>query len=1269
MSPEDDPAVDPAVGRGGHDGVHLRAHATGEAQVNQVGRDQHIHYNDGVGGRRRTVAGELVRECPYPGLLAFGPEESRWFFGREGLVAELVARLDQRVRTGGLQMVVAPSGAGKSSILRAGLLPALGQAGLPGSDRWPQLVLTPSADPVNALAARISSQTGAEARAVADELVVDPRQCLSTLLSSSPERERVVVVVDQFEELFTLCADDAQRRVFIDLLAQIANTTGDAEAEPVGLVLLGLRGDFYSACIDHPQLRVALQDAPLVVGAMTQAQVREAIIYPAQDVGLDIEPGLVDLLLRDLGAPATSGAPGIGGYEAGRLPLLAHALRALWQQRHGTTLTVQGYQNVGGIQHTIATAAEGVYTSLDGAGKALSRLLFLRLVKVGDGADDTRRRVSRAELTGGSADPAQMATVIDAFAQARLITLHTDTVEITHEALLHSWPRLHGWIDTDRASRLTHQDLEEAAATWERGRRDPSLLYRGSRLEAADTWAVTAPPDELSSTGRAFLAASTRARRRATRWRTGIIATLTALAVLASTAAVVAFHLQGQAVRQRDTVIYNQVLANADRLHDTDMSLSAQLNLVAHRMRPSDTTATRLVVDANSPLSAPLTNLHNAVTAVAYSPDGHTLAVSLGVTGGYTIQLWSVIEPTRPTLLGQFSPSRTDAVRSLSFSPDGHTLATGGADKSVRLWNITDPTHPTAIGRPLDGPKGVVWSVAFSPDGRTLAAAVEVTNTGSGLWLWNLSDPARPRLSSRSEVGPAYSVAFSRDGHMLAVADGLGDYGFQLWNVQDATRPKALSSPLAVHTNRVNSLAFSPDGHTLATGSADSTVRLWNVTDPAHVTQATNLEQPLSGHTGPVESVAFSPDGHMLATGSHDKSVRLWNVTDPRTAEALGQPLTGHSDSVYSVAFSPKGRTLATGSLDQSVRFWSLPSPASASNSIASTFSAFSPDWHVMATSDLDDTLRLWDISNPARRVPLGQPLTGVRWGVFSPDGRTLATGGYSMRLWDISNPARPVSLGRPLAPVDSAVFSPDGRTLATTSSGTANNKLVQLWNLSDLTKPVRVGPPLKGHTDQVLSMAFSPDGKILATGSRDHTVRLWNVSHPAGGMPLGQPLTGHIAEVTSVLFSPDGRTLATGSVDSTVRLWNVSDPARPVHLGQPLVGHTRGIAAMTFRPDGRVLVTGSYDSSVRLWNLTDLTKPIPPAQSLTGHAGGVEQVAFSPDGQILSTQGEDRVTRLWDMNVDHAIDRICAVTRKTLTAEEWRRDVGAIPRYNPPCT
>ncbi|MFE5021772.1 hypothetical protein ACFRAO_00195 [Streptomyces sp. NPDC056656] len=1239
-----------------------------------AGRDQHFHYNDGVSGQRRTAAGAAVRECPYPGLLAFGPEEARWFFGREGLVAELVARLDQRLQTGGLQMVVAPSGAGKSSFLRAGLIPALREAALPGSDLWPQLVLTPTTDPVKALAAQISAQTGAEASAVAAELVADPRQCLSTLFLPLQEPGRVVVVVDQFEELFTLCTDAAQRRAFIDLLAQLTDPAAGAKSEPAGLVVLGLRADFYPACVDHPQLRAALQDAPLIVGAMTQSQVREAIIYPAQDVGLDIETGLVDLLLHDLGTSAASSPPASSGYEAGRLPLLAHALRALWQQRNGATLTVQGYRNVGGIQHTIASAAERVYTGLDEAGKRLSQLVFLRLVKIGDGTDDARRRVSRAELIDKSADPARPAAVLDAFAQARLVTLHTGTVEITHDALLHCWPRLRGWIDSDRAGQLTHQSLEESAAAWERGHRDASLLYRGSRLENAETWDATAPPDELSSTGRAFLTTATRARRRASRWRAVIGSTLTIISLLATTAAVMAFQQQHEAVRQRDTVIYNQILANADRLHDTDMSLSAQLSLVAHRMRPGEGTKTRLISAANSPLSAALNDLGNSVMAAAYSPDGHTLAVSLGLTDNSTVQLWNVIEPTHPTLLGQVRASATRSVESLAFSPDGHTLATGSMDESVRLWHITNPAHPTAIGQRLK-PQGAVWSVAFSPDGRTLAAAVDAAsgveaNARSGVWLWNVSDPADPEKLSRSDVGgPAQSVAFSHDGRIIAVGRSTNDekdYGFQLWNVQNPTRPKPLSTLHGAHTSLVNSLAFSPDGHTLATGSDDDTVRLWNITDPSHVSQVTDPKKPLTGHTGPVQAVAFSPDGHILASASMDRSVRLWDAT----GTPIGQPLTGHSDAVFALTFSPDGHTLATGSRDQSVRFWSLPAPTRTDNSSSVRFSLFSSNWHLLATGtdDLDDHLQLWDNSDPARPVPLGHPLPNAYWAALSPDGRTLATGavGYTVQLWDISDPARPTPRGQPLTQIDGLTFSPDGRTFVTTDSGVGHNG-VQLWHLSGQGQPVRVGPPLTGHKDQILSMGFSPDGRTLATGSRDKSIRLWNVADAAQPTPLGQPLTGHTDAVTTVLFSPDGNILATGSADAVVRLWKVSDLAHASRLGQPMAVQRQGIEDLAFSPDGQVLATAN-DNIVRLWDLTDPTKPIPPPQTLAS-VGGVGSVAFSPDGQTLATHGSEQPTRLWDMNIDHAIGRICGVTRKTLTPEEWRRNIGNIVPYHPPCT
>jgi Novel STAND NTPase 1 len=354
-SGEQPPELPPPAG----ESVHLEAVVIGEAHVNQVGRDQHVHYGDGV---RWVESCADVRECPYPGLASFGRAQARWFFGRDQLTAELIARLDARLRSGGVQVVVAPSGAGKSSMLHAGLLPKLDNGALPGSSLWPTMVFTPTAHPLAALAAQIAELTGADSATLAEELTVNPQQAGAILrgrLDGEDPGARVVVVVDQFEELFTLCTDDQQRRTFIELLAQLADPP-----HPVGLVVVGVRADFYASCANYSHLRTALQDNQLVVGPMSDTELRAAIRNPARTVGLDVELGLVELLLRDLGNTAA----GMTSYEVGRLPLLAHALRATWQQRHGHTLTVEGYRTTGGIHRAVATTADRVFDTLDPAG-------------------------------------------------------------------------------------------------------------------------------------------------------------------------------------------------------------------------------------------------------------------------------------------------------------------------------------------------------------------------------------------------------------------------------------------------------------------------------------------------------------------------------------------------------------------------------------------------------------------------------------------------------------------------------------------------------------------------------------------------------------------------------------------------------------------------------------------------------------------------------------------------------------------------------------
>ncbi|RSS61147.1 NACHT and WD repeat domain-containing protein [Streptomyces sp. WAC06614] len=1117
-----------------------RAAASGEARIYQAAGDMvvaeagdvHLHYLDGVRETRRASV-DAAADCPYPGLEPFETGDARWFFGRDDLVAQTLAELDRAAD--GPVVIVAPSGAGKSSLLRAGVLPALAAGRLPGSADWCRLLLTPTERPVEQLTAlleQVAGEAGGKVRRHDAAGAGPAPEALTAFLRTAPRTPRLLLVVDQLEELFTLCADEPQRHAFLELLAALS-----AGPDPVARVVCALRSDFYSRCVTYPRLRSALQHRQIVVGPLTEEGLREVILFPARAAGLALEPGLADLMLADLGGP---------GPETGRLPLLAHALRATWQQRQGDTLTVAGYRTTGGIGRAVATSAERIYAGLDPAGRTAARAMFLRLVRIGDsadGTDDTRRRLARSDLPAG---------LVDVFTRGRLLTVEHDDVTLAHEALVRAWPRMRTWIESDRADRLVRQNLEEAAAAWERDGRDPDLLYRGERLAAARR--VTPEAGPLATE---FLTASAHRARRTAARRNRVIAVLSALTLLAVAAAAIAVR-QGLAARsERDTAVFHQLLAKADQLRATDPSVAAQLDLAAHRMRPADQEAyTRLVNDAVSTLSTALPH-PNPVDEVVFSPDGRLLA-GVGLDGA--LELWDTTDPRRPTPRTELLPGLTDGALAAGFSPDGKLFAVGDG-ATVRLWDVTDPSRPKA-GAVLGTDHGAPV-LAFSPDSRRLAVA-----DGPRVRLFDLAVPSAPAPLGELPGHPdtISRLSFGRDGDVLVVGTPAAPAGgptVRVWDLAGLPGATPRSTALEVPGRTTLSwFAISPDRKEVAVAAVDGVpvargraVRLWSLPG-SRFTQRSE----------PTGDVSVSADGELVAVRSADggPGVRVLPATRAgawaRTASDLALA------DAWTAAFGPAGRTLATVTTDQSLQLWNVRDPAApqALGRIPTGHAgpvqhmAFIPDGNALFTSD-GTSVRLWNVADPARPAPAAtlvdltrQAKEDYRLNVgefaLSADGSLFAAetgeGAHEagVRLWDVRDPGRPRPVGTVPAPLGTVASGPPGSVTSLLLVGATlvvadGDGRLHLWDISDPARPRSRGPAAAAHSVAVTSLARDPQGKTLATAGEDHTVRLWDISDPSRPRPRGTPLTGHGGPVTSLGFSPDGRRLVTTSRDGTVLL------------------------------------------------------------------------------------------------------------------------------------
>ena len=1201
-------------------------------------------------GRVRRAPGRRPADAlvPYRGLKSFQPEDAEWFFGRQRLTAALVGKLRDQYRHGGLLAVVGPSGSGKSSLLRAGLIPSIrnGDPDVGSPGQWPLALFTPGTHPM----AELKRHQG--------------------LIAVGPA-EPAVVVVDQFEEVFTLCQAEEERRAFVTALCAAAGTDADGRSQGA-LIVLGLRADFYPHVLRYPEMVAELERRQVLVGPMTEEELRSAITGPARKAGLDIEAGLIEILLRDL-APADRPEQLAAAHEPGALPLLSHALLATWDLSRGGRLTVADYRASGGIQGAVAASAEEVYADLTPAQQDLTRRIFTRLVHVADDTTDTRRRVSMAELQLGGGSDVQ--PVLDAFIGRRLITADVDTVEIAHEALLRAWPRLRQWIAADTIGARIHGQLTAAAEEWRDSDDDPGALYRGGRLAAAEEWAsMPAHDDDLNPLERTFLAASVAqrqqaekaARRQSNRLR-ALSASLAALLVVAASLAGLAYQQRSSAITQRDVAISRQVAVEANQLRGTDIALAMQLSLAAYRISPTAEAVSSLF---NSTATVPATRLlgpaGTEMHAVAFSPDGSVLATG---SGDGTVRLWNARGAGPPAQFGT-AVSGPGSVTSIAFSPDGKTLAASGGPAGVALWDVSDPRRPVLRGS-IPASRGAdVDAVAFSPDGRTLATGAEHGRTQ----LWNVADPGRsaplgaPLNAGTAEVN---AVSFSPNGRILAA--GTADGKIVVWPGPGASSGAGMVVNAVAHV--VNAIAFSPDSQVLASAGNDSMVRRWAI-DPAHRTVKSLL--PLSGPKSWAYALAFSPDGKSIAAGSADDNVYVWDLTDDALTTTLSQPAP-----VTSLAWNSGGDRLATADTNDVARIWTLPGPVLATSPGSVFAASFSPGGagggsQVLAVGsappDGRGQVQLWNVADPSRPVALGQPLTATDaldgTVAYGPGGR-LAAGSAdgAIQLWNTSAAAPPARLPAPASALKTAIqnvaFDSTGRLLAAGST----DGTVEIWNTANPGHAVPLAvlaDASGGSSDQdAFAVAFSPDGQLLAAANADGTVRLWDITNPARPKPVGRPLIDLADAVYQVTFSPDGHLLAASGEDGNVRLWDVTAPSQP-RLLATLSGSVGIVYDVMFSPDGHTIATADGDKTVTLWNIANPAAPTRLA-SLTGPAGTVFAAVFSPDGTTLAAGSQDATTRLWHVTPASAAAYVCATAGTPITKAEWSQYLPGLP-YSPPC-
>jgi WD40 repeat protein/serine/threonine protein kinase len=1185
---------------------------------------------------------------PYLGLQAFQESDSANFYGRTDLINQLLSRLNNSSDGNRFLAVIGPSGSGKSSVVKAGLIPALRNGGLSSSTNWFITETTPHSNPFSELSDALLSVAVNPVNELESKLRAENgiHDMLQQLLPD--DDSELVLIIDQFEELFTLVEDEKERALYLDNLVK-SFTASDSRIR----VIITIRADYYDKPLQYRTFGEIFRNRMETVLPLSHEELRESIVQPAESVGVYFDPGLVDVIISDV------------DQQPGMLPLLQYALTELFENRVGFSLQLDSYQNIGGVTGALARRANDLFESQDESGKEAIRELFMRLVNIGE-TDLTRRRIRRSELQ----DHDIVDHVISIYGKSRLLTFDRDpqtregTIEVAHEAIIRNWDNVRNWIEANREILQIQRRLTASATEWQQADTDPAFLATGVRLvqfeSLLDSQAV------LNNLERDYIKVSVDHReearrieearkehelqlqRRSARLLRYIVAIM--IVGLVITVGLSIFALGEQRNAEQQAII-------ADRRAETSRSLALAANAEQWDER-NQGLALALAIEANNIVDPPayardvldrlayqpgiehvLEGHRERVFFTDFSPDG-TMAVS--TSGDTSARVWWVSTGEERYWLREHK----DAVWSAVFTPDSRYMATGSADTTIYIWDLTtgEPVHH------LTGHTDRVRDLAISPDGKILASAGQ--DGDARLWSMETGELLHVLKGHTEEV---FTVDFHPSGNM--VATGSFDDTIRIWDVETGETIYELTD----HTDDLRDVTFSPDGSVLASAAADSTAKLWD-------TKSGQLLHTLIGHSDKswVMVAEFTPDGHKLATGSSDATARLWDVN---TGELLNifvghadrverltfspagdQLLTsswdatarlwsmqtgetihsfeGHMDTIRSIAFSPDGEFFITGSLDHTARIWDVRSPDQLGTYVGHDDAILSLDYHagqnLLATSSVDRTIRIWDATSGmqlARFSGEDENDTWIRSVYFNNDGTLLLSSSEdkTAAIWDIETGVKTkIFTGHTGWLIDSA-WSSDNTKIATASTDNLSiDFTARIWDVES-GETLHI---LEGHQKGVTSVVFSPDDSRVLTGSEDDTAILWDANT---GEPIYQ-FIGHEDDVLSVAFSPDGKLIATASADATIKLWD----AQTGELLDTILGHTGDVRAVVFSDDGTRLLTGSEDFTVRLWDVN--TREV--IHTYAGHSGEVTDVVFLPDKGTIASVSWDATIRTWDQQL-----------------------------------